>query len=262
MQGELKNTDLVEVIGSLYRNRLTGVLTLQNERGEASVYLEKGRLIFSRSSRPDDRLGPYLLIQEKIRYDQYLDAARRFQNEEKRFGTILVESGYLSPDDLYEGVVGQVKRIITHLFHWEDGKFDFQEGPLPSPEVITLNIDTPTLLIDGIKQIDHWSRIEYGVGSPETLYRLQADHEKIIELLALSPQEYALLVFVKENCSLRDILHVSELGDIETCRLIWAFRALGVMIARIKAGENDTAQMPEEEVIADADQFPRKLSTI
>jgi hypothetical protein len=75
-----------------------------------------------------------------------------------------VESGEIRSRDLVEGVIGQVQEIIYSLFEWEDGEWQFEEGDLPSREVIVLRMSTGDLVREGIRRVDRWSRIRGGVG--------------------------------------------------------------------------------------------------
>jgi hypothetical protein len=54
----------------------TGVLTFRKDDVTKDVHLHMGRIIYARSSNPDERLGEDLLLRGKISVRQYLDASR------------------------------------------------------------------------------------------------------------------------------------------------------------------------------------------
>ncbi len=137
------------------------------------VSVEDGRLVFASSSDPDHRLGPMLLRRGTITLRQMEDAVRNL-TPGKRFGTVLVESGVLDPKQLVRGVVDQTREIILNAFRWTSGSYRLSEGKAPG-EDITLNISTPQLVLDGISQIESWSRVERGCGGLDARYARAAE---------------------------------------------------------------------------------------
>ena len=123
-----------------------------------TVYLCEGRLIFATSTDPDDRLGEMLLRKGLITYRSLEESVRAIKAG-KRQGTLLVESGSIRSKDLVEGVTEQVQEIIYSLFQWDDGDCEFQEGDLPSREVIVLRMSTADLIMEGVRRVERWSRI-------------------------------------------------------------------------------------------------------
>src|SRR5437867_5050872 len=180
LDGRLEGIDPPELIHRICLPARTGTLTLS--RGELCkrVYVTAGRLVFATSNFAEDRLGETLLRAGMIGYREFEEASQLLGNG-KRLGAILVELGYLSPENLVRGVLEQVKGIILDLFAWEYGAYRFLEGGLPTPEVITLNISTPRIIFEGIHKINAWPRIAAGVGSPRTVFRLTRDGMRIAE---------------------------------------------------------------------------------
>src|SRR6202007_1858303 len=103
----------------------------------------------------------------------------------KRQGTLLVESGAIRSKDLVEGVTEEMQDIIYSVFLWEEGTFEFEEGDLPSREVIVLRMSTADLILEGVRRIERWTRIRRGVGGLEQQYRLAASSASTMADLSL-----------------------------------------------------------------------------
>ena len=97
----------------------------------------------------------------------------------KRFGTILVEGGFLEPKQLVKGVIDQTRDIILHAFEWDSGDYRLEEGAAPG-ESITLNISTPQLILEGISRIEAWRRVERGCGTLESRWAVQAGTDALL----------------------------------------------------------------------------------
>ncbi len=223
---ELDIADLVQHVGAL---RFTGRLLLERADDRVVVSVEVGRLVFASSSDPDHRLGPMLLRRGTITLRQMEDAVHNL-TPGKRFGTVLVESGVLDPKQLVRGVVDQTREIILNAFRWTSGSYRLTEGKGPG-EDITLNISTPQLVLDGISQIESWSRVERGCGGLETRYG-PAHEEDVVALLrqlTLDVDQTVLLRSVQDARELEALCAESALNHFEVCRNLWAFRVIGLL---------------------------------
>ena len=151
LKGNLKDFNLPQVLLLCNRSQKTGELIFQRENSKKYIYFNNGKIIFASSSQVSDRLGDILLNTGKISEEQYSKSAGIYKTTGKRKGMILVEEGYIKPDNLIPVINKQIKEIILGLFDWEDGTFMFNESPL-SDEVITADISLKELIREGIQR--------------------------------------------------------------------------------------------------------------
>ena len=168
LAGRLEGVSLPDLLWALRGRRKTGVLSLRRAEIEKSIYFDDGRIVFAASSDPDDRLGEMLLRQGVISLDQLEEALANLHHG-KRLGTLLVEAGSMTAGNLVGGVLAQVRSIVLDLFGWEEGTYRFDEGALPTDEVITLDMKSNEMLRSGIRQIRSFARIRRSVGPPRTV---------------------------------------------------------------------------------------------
>lgn len=227
-EGNLAHLDFLDLIQSLQEERWTGVLTLTQQGVGRSVTVQDGRMVFASSSSPDDRLGELLLRRGRLTLRQFMDAGKAIVPG-KRLGAILVEQGILQPKDLVRSVVDHTQEIIYQLFQWTEGHYRLEEGQVPS-EAITLNIRTPELILEGVRRIDTWSRIDRGVGGLGALYALGPKTKVVLsQIPTLSPERREILDRLEGPMDVETICSSSSLGDFEVCRTLWAFRVMGLL---------------------------------
>jgi hypothetical protein len=226
--GRLEQNSLPEVLRGLVQQKKTGLLRVSRGATVKSVYLSDGRLIFATSKDPDDRLGEMLLRKGLITYRALEESVRAIQAG-KRQGTILVESGQIRSRDLVEGVTEQVQEIIYSLFEWEEGEWQFEEGDLPSREVIVLRMSTGDLVREGIRRVRRWSRIRAGVGGLDQHYALSAGAGTLLGALSLGAEELALVAALDGPTTLEEILSSARRTDFTVCRAVWGLWAAGVL---------------------------------
>ena len=226
-QGRLDQEDVADVVQQLGVDRFTGRLRLERPDVRLTLTVDDGRLVFAQSSDADDRLGPRLLRRGAITLRQMEDATRAMRPG-KRFGTVLVELGFLAPKELVRGVVDQTRDIILHAFRWTAGEYRLEEGRTVG-EDITLNMSTPQLLLDGITQLDAWTRIESGCGGLPTRYGRVPGSDALFKQLTLDVDQAELLRSVDGARDVEALCALSALNHFEVCRNVWAFRVIGLV---------------------------------
>ena len=226
-EGPLEDEDVADLVQELSRRRFTGALRLEAGADRIGITVDAGRLVFAATSNADYRLGPRLLRRGAITLRQ-MEEAVRAQSPGKRFGTVLVERGFLEPKELVRGVVDQTRDIILLAFHWTAGRYRLVEGPPPG-EAITLDMSTPQLILDGLSQIEAWSRVERGCGGLDARYAPVRGTEGLFRQLTLDVDQAALLRSVRGAREVESLLAESMLSDFEACRSLWAFRVIGLV---------------------------------
>ncbi len=153
LSGTFSETPLTDVISILRLQKATGTLTCMSAAVEKSLYVKGGQIIFATSKDERERLGEIMVKEGKLNRAQLERALQIHKNSAgvKKIGAIFVESGYVSPKDLFNGLKVQVRTIISSLFLLSDGHYRFDEQ-LPR-DVIPLPINMEELLRDVIQQM-------------------------------------------------------------------------------------------------------------
>ncbi len=225
--GRLADHEFADLIREVYGRDWTGLLTLNHMGIEKSVRVQNGRLVFAFSSARDDRLGELLLRRGRITLHQYVEASRAMRKG-IRLGTVLVEQGALDARELVKAVMDHTQEIIFSAFQWTEGLYHFTEGEASS-EPITLKLSTPDVILEGVRRIESWSRIERAVGSVETRYSRARTYEKVLGEMTLSLEKLSILTGLDLEQDVGTICRNSTLSHFEVCRTLWAFRVIGVV---------------------------------
>ncbi len=229
LSGHLEGLSLPDLLWVLSSGRKTGVLQLRHHTRTKTLYIENGEIIFAASNDPDERLGTALLRQGLVSLDGIESAVEQLHTG-KRIGALLVESGHLSPEQLVAGVVAQVRAMALELFTWQEGEYAFIEGPLPTEEVITLDMRTNELLLMGIRRIRSLHRIRRSVGGAHTVYALADGWERPLEGLILGEGEKELVARLQlDRASVDDLCKDVLLSNFEIYQTLWALKVIGVV---------------------------------
>ena len=243
LQGSLAERDVPDLFQALYQCRFTGVLTLSHMGLGRRVIVQDGKLVFASSSDPDDRMGELLLRQGRITLRQYVDAGQAMAAG-KRLGAILVEQKVLDSAELVKVVTAQTENAIYRSFEWTEGTYRIQEGGQPA-EAITLKMSTPDVILEGVRRIESWTRINRGIGGLEARYERAPDFDTGLPALTLSLEKLNLLIGLTGVADVEAICRDSPLQDFEVCRTLWAYRVLG-LVRRVDAPPAAPAEMEDE----------------
>lgn len=148
----LKELGFSDLLISLQKQKATGTIVVKATDFTKKVYIKNGDIIFASSSLNDERLGEMLIKAGMITKNEYDLSVDILKKTGKKQGAILVELGFLTPKQLFEGFKFTVKEILYSLFGLKDVEFEFLEGVLPKDEVIGLRISIKELIDEGKKR--------------------------------------------------------------------------------------------------------------
>ena len=225
--GRLADHEFADLVREVHGRRWSGLLTLNHMGVETTVRIQDGRLVFASSSSKDDRLGELLLRRGRITLDQYVEAGRGIRKG-KRLGTVLVELGALDARELVKVVIDHTQEIIYGAFQWTEGSYHLTETTDPA-EPIVLRLSTPDIILEGVRRIDRWSRIQRAVGTLETRYERVDGYETVLRQMTLSPDKLALLTGLNGVQDLGAICRRSNMPHFDVCRTLWSYRVIGVV---------------------------------
>jgi len=150
---DLRALPLAAILEALHGEQRSGLLRFHYRDHEKWIYLLRGEVVFAASNQRVDRLGECLLRAGVITLEQLREAEQRHAPSE-RFGKALVERGFLTPRELWNGVKYQVEEIVRSLFSMPAGTVTFWEGEKQPDNVVRLALETRRLIAEGIQRCE------------------------------------------------------------------------------------------------------------
>lgn len=164
-------SDLLQFLAA---GRKTGTLKIGRGSIIKQIYLENGLIVGSTSNDPKEFIGQVLLHYGKIDEAQLQTAMDIHRQSGGRLGTILSARGFVSQADIMEVLRTRTLEIIYDLFIWEEADFEFFDSePLPD-DLIRIQVEATSVIMDGIYRIDEWSRYRKVIPSDRTFFELQS----------------------------------------------------------------------------------------
>lgn len=152
LKGRFNLYPLSDLLIGLHRTLRTGVLEVSYHSLKERVFIDNGNIISAESNYEKDRLIDVLFKARKIDREQYDKAEEMHIKTGNNYPAILVQMGYVKPQDLRCALRLQARRIITRLFLMRDAEFEFSERPFRLGEVVTLRLSIADLVYRYVKK--------------------------------------------------------------------------------------------------------------
>ena len=221
LEGDLSRIQLPDVLSFVSMTRVSGKLLLRQNSMERTILWKEGDIVFASSNSPEHSLGQFLLRNGKIDEEQYEESKRRV-TAQLRHGKLLVQMGAISPKDLWWGVKNQALEIIYTLFEWKDGTFTFYDSMEElSSERIVLQVNTSSVIMEGIRRLDESARISEKIPNLEVVFLKVPNVEPDFDHLEMSATEIQIYRNIDGKLTVRELIGRSDLTEFEVTRMLF-----------------------------------------
>jgi len=246
LRAELSALPLAALLDALHAAERSGLLQYVHRDHVKWIYLHKGEVVFGASNQRVDRLGECLLRAGVLTLEQLREAERRFTPPD-RFGKVLVEHGFLTPRELWNGVKYQVEEIVRSLFAMPAGTIWFWEGELQPDNVVRLSLETRRLVAEGIQRSEELRKFLSVLDDPCVRLARTAGFDG-----PLAGMERAIVETIEGErpfaglCEALGFDREAAARSIQLLRLVGAVKLVRLPAATSAAGEERSAAELEE----------------
>lgn len=229
ISGALADTTVPDLIRSIVRSGETAVLSLEAIGRNDTIYFAEGRIVFAASSDADMGLAETLLRFGELNIQQYDTAMERLLVA-RRIGAVLVELGFLRPEDLIRAAERQASAIVLNAMEYRSGSYTIDFASQLPDGVISLQLGTERLILDGVRRIEYWSLITRGIGRMSRMLEQVPGADMRLYQLELSDEEsHVMSLLAEDPQTVEQLCARSYLSNFQTCRTIWGLLAVNLM---------------------------------
>lgn len=249
IQGTLAETTVPDLFRSIIRSGETAILSLDAIGRNDLIYFNEGRIIYASSTDPDVGLAETLLRTGELNLQQYDSIMERLVVN-RRIGGLLIELGYLKPEELSRAIERQSSAIVVNALRYRSGSYTIEFTSSFPDEIITLQLTTERLVLDGVRSIEYWSLIMRGIGKLDRLLEQVPGADTRAYQLELNDEESHVLSLLSEPQTVERLCARSYLTNFSTCRTLWGLLAVNLVQDAIGAdlAEKRVAEASEYEL--------------
>jgi tetratricopeptide (TPR) repeat protein len=231
IEGPLRELGIHDVFQLLDLSRKTGALRVTSELrdDEGDVLFDNGRVIHA-SIRSNPTSIERILRQAGKIGDAEMAAARAVVGG-AGLGDRLVLARAITQRELERQLQMAIENVIFELMSWREGFFSFEERAVADvPVDARIRISTESLLMEGARRIDEWSRIADKVPSLSvvpTLAPVEDDRASVLDLL---PHEWQVLMMIDGERDLRGIAASLGSSEFDIAKIAYGLVSTGVIL--------------------------------
>jgi hypothetical protein len=229
IEGPLRELGIHDVFQLLDLSRKTGVLRVSSQlrEDEGLVFFDSGRVVqASIRSKPPS-----------------------------------TDSGAFTQKELDRLVRLQIESAVFELMSWREGFFSFEERTRDEmPGNARVTVSTESLLMEGARRIDEWSRIADLVPNLAVVPALApVQNDRDGAMLDLLPHEWQVLTMIDGGRDLREIAAALARNEFEIAKIAYGLATTGIVILQTP---RRTPAEPERTIGAATTSLPTSLPAV
>jgi tetratricopeptide (TPR) repeat protein len=232
IEGPLAELSIQDVLQLLELAHKTGVLTVRSDRlnDEAIVHFNKGAIVFAVRKRSTRRLGQLLMRAGKLTQRE-LDHGLEIQRSDptRRLAEILLEMGSVTEEELEGQLRFQMEETVYELMPWDDGYFKFEERLEIGDQRLLARVRVESLLMEGARRIDEWTRLESKVANAEVVPSLASGTERDATPIELRSDEWEVLAEIDGERDVRQLAADLGRSAFDVAKTVYGLVSTGVL---------------------------------
>jgi len=224
-RGDLAATPLAEILATIHRYRVAGIMSVSREGRLRRIHLDEGLVIFATSNEKEVSLGMYLLKRGILTPELAREADARRARDGTRLGQVLLQMGVMTPEELNRAIFEQMREILWGAFNWESGEVVFELGNRRSGEPVRIDLPIAEVIVEGIRRAADVRHLIQRLGNAATL--LEKTHGALPSFF--SAEEARFYEQVDGKTPLQILCGRGPGNVTENARLLYAFFCLGFL---------------------------------
>ncbi len=243
LEGSLRDFDLFSLFNMIKIQGKSGTLVLSRGQEFVKIFFDTGEIVGCDSNqvRMEDRVGTMLVRLGRLSGEELMHIVQLQRQTLKLMGTLLLESGKVTAQDLQDALFNQAMAIIYRTFRWKEGDYRFDSMlPLDLDREHFPPIPVDTVLMEAARIQDEWPEVQKRLPDLTTplaktvkgkAIKLDIDRELSTILdgqggshspgsSGLSHEQETVLTYFEQPQSVQDVLLVSRYEELDTCKTI------------------------------------------
>ncbi len=239
LKGNLRDFSLHQLLNLINLAHKTGALLVKPETvvnssnghsASASLFFREGRLIHAAYDGTPARLTDILVKVGRLTPEQaQVVRARSRVDTDKELGLLMIHNGYLSQNDIIQGVRGYLLETVYQLFTWAAGDFRFEPNQLPPEERITVPLSLENVILEGNRRQQEWDKLRDEIPDLEVPLRFAERPQTNLRNISLTREEWQMISFINARNTIKQIGAYIGLDEFQVRRVVYGLKQNGLI---------------------------------
>ena len=230
LKGNLRDFSITQLLNLVNVARKTGTLVVERSQEQVFVSFREGKLSYAHDGTDAAGLTMVLYHAKKLNAAQVRIINERSRGMgDKELGLLLINSNYLSQQEILTSLQTYYLNMVNRLFTWGEGLFHFDNDLLPPKDKITVRISLENLIIEGTRKMREWEQLQGEIPSLEMALKFSQRPGVNLRNLNLSADEWKVISFINPKNTIRQIAKATNKNDLEIRRIVYSFIQAGLV---------------------------------
>ncbi len=233
IEGSLAETAFPKLLHDLYALKVTGLLHLSLDERKKVIYFMEGYPIFVRSNLIRECLGKLLVRKGFIDERECEESLKRVKETGRLQGTVLIEMGHLTPQQLHDVLKLQATEKLLEIFSWPKGNYRFTHAQDFKKNITRINLSPANLILQGLRRHYNEEKLDKILETHLSYYpALSTNPHYRFQDVELTGKDAALLAECRGDKTFEEVLEAYPLSRFENKQLLTALLMVRMLESR------------------------------
>lgn len=230
LKGNLRDFTITQLLNLVNLAQKTGALVIQGSGQTAKITFREGKLAYAEMSTEDNGLGTILYKTKIITSAQYGTIQNRAVNmSDKELGLLLVNSGYVTQQDIITSLQNHFLEILQKLFSWVEGVFQFNTGETLAEDKIPIRMDLENIIIESSRRLREWEQLSDELPNLDLALKFTDRPGVNLKNINMSVEEWRVVSYINPKNTIRQISKAAKMSEVEIRRVVYGLLQAGLV---------------------------------
>lgn len=220
---------LANLLLKLYRDEMTGVVTVKDNRRAVKVYLKRGHVVYADGVDKDSQLLKEIATKRGLGQTQVEELRTIKEKDPQSFGKVLIEKKLISQAVWNKFLELKVKAILSVAFEMENADLGFSKTELNVLPINFIDHNIIQLLLDTLRGIESLERLKNRIPGDDVIFAISSTAETLKSAIPLGPSEQKVLTLVDGQRTVGDTAKVSGLDQLNVYKNLYLLLCFGLI---------------------------------
>ena len=230
LKGNLREFSFIQLLNLINLAKKTGALHVEGTSQKVKLFFKDGKLVYAIIG---DEIVPLSKIMARAKFIPSSLAAslgERYKSlSDKELGIYLINTGYLSQEQVFSGIKLFLTETVRSMFTWKEGFFFFDIGEFPPEQSIPVRVDLEGIIIEGSRQLHELENLKNEIPSLDMALKFVERPGMNIRDINLNAEEWRVVSYVNPKNSIRQIAGVAKLNELQIRRVVFDLLQAGLI---------------------------------